>query len=81
MEWHLISKISSVSEAAKINSINLRKHQIYTHQQLNRCLPRENRQHFPIYESQRMVDIQLTEDKIRLIANVLNSNRSISEVI
>jgi hypothetical protein len=42
-------KISSVSEAAKINSINLRKHQIYTHQPLNRCLPRENRQHFPIY--------------------------------
>ena len=42
-------KISSVSEAAKINSINLRKHQIYTHQKLNRCLRRENSQHFPIY--------------------------------
>jgi hypothetical protein len=31
--------------------------------------------------SQRMVEIQLTEDRMRLNANVLNSNRSISEVI
>jgi len=42
-------KISSVSEAAKINYINLRKHQNYTHKNLKRCLQRENRQHFPIY--------------------------------